>query len=308
MFNELDYSFARYLSAKKSVDDRALNRCVWDKFRETLATLDRSRPLNILEIGSGIGTMFERSIQWGLWDAAQYTALDSMRENILEARLRLPLWAKKIGHYFDDISENKFRFHGSGIDMILDLRTGDFFEFVEQCRPAEKWDVIMANAFMDLVDVGKTLPIMLNLLKPQGLLFLTINFDGVTIFEPGIDRVLDSLIERLYHQTMDERIINGDVSGDSKTGRHLFEHARNNGLEILEAGSSDWAVFAGKDGYREDEAYFLHFLIHTMYLALKNRPEIDQKRFKDWIENRHSQVEQRELVFMAHQIDILCRK
>ena len=47
--------------------------------------------------------MFERSIQWGLCDAAQYTALDSMRENILEARLRLPLWAKKIGYYFDDI-------------------------------------------------------------------------------------------------------------------------------------------------------------------------------------------------------------
>ncbi|MFH0957471.1 MAG: class I SAM-dependent methyltransferase [Pseudomonadota bacterium] len=308
MFDEFDYSFTRYLSAKKSVDDRALNRCVWDKFQETFATFGRSKSLNILEIGSGIGTMFERSIQCGIVNAARYTALDAMPENILEAKIRLPLWAKRLGYSVHNISENELRFHGSGIDTTVDLRRGDFFEFAEKSKGLEKWNVIMANAFLDLVDVGKTLPIMLNLLKPDGLLFFTINFDGVTIFEPTIDRDLDSLIERLYHQTMDERIIDDNVSGDSKTGRHLFEHARNNGLEIMEAGSSDWTVFARKNGYRGDEAYFLHFIIHTMYIALKNRPEIDQDEFRNWILKRHSQVEQLKLVFMAHQIDLLCRK
>lgn len=123
-----------------------------------------------------------------------------------------------------------------------------------------------------------------------------------------MDRELDLLIERLYHQTMDERTANDQVSGDSMTGRHLFENARNNGLDILEAGSSDWTVFAGEDGYRQDEAYFLHFIIHTMYLALKSRPEIDEIKFRDWIVKRHSQVEKRELVYIAHQVDILCRK
>ncbi len=308
MFNESDYSFARYLSAKKSIDDRALNRCVWDRFRATLATLDKSKPLNVLEIGSGIGTMFERSIQWGLIEAVQYTALDAMPENTLEAKSRLPLWADKLGYCVNNISENEFRFHGSGIDATLDLQTGDFFEFAQRNASAERWDVILANAFLDLVDVRKTLPIMLNLLNPEGLLFFTINFDGVTIFEPGVDRDLDLLIERLYHQTMDERTANGQVSGDSRTGRHLFENARNNGLDILEAGSSDWTVFAGKDGYRQDEAYFLHFIIHTIYLALKGRPEIDERKFRDWIVTRHSQVEKRELVYLAHQVDILCRK
>ncbi|MGA8830385.1 MAG: hypothetical protein WB554_02150, partial [Desulfomonilaceae bacterium] len=81
-----------------------------------------------------------------------------------------------------------------------------------------------------------------------------------------------------------------------------------NGVEILESGSSDWTVFAGKDGYREDESYFLHFIVHTMYSALKERPELDRQRFNRWIKERHSQIEDGKLVYIAHQLDFLCRK
>lgn len=308
MFTESDYSFTRYLSAKKSIDDRALNRSVWDKFKISVGDLEKVGPLNILEIGAGIGTMFERSIEWGLISRVRYTALDEIPENVLEARARLETWGKNLGYSADSISDTEFRFSGSGIDTSLDLRTGDFFEFAESRNSQPNWDVIMANAFLDLVDVRKTLPIIVKLLKPEGLAFFTINFDGMTIFEPVIDREFDDIVERLYHQTMDERVIENEVSGDSKTGRHLFELARNCGLEILEAGSSDWTVFATRDGYRQDEAYFLHFIIHTLFLALKNRSDLDQDRFLDWIAKRHSQVDRRELVYIAHQIDILCRK
>src|SRR4051794_41503096 len=49
----LDHGYTRYLIAKKSVDDRALNRRV-------LANLCRVMPagaLRVLEIGAGLGTM-----------------------------------------------------------------------------------------------------------------------------------------------------------------------------------------------------------------------------------------------------------
>jgi len=308
MFDESDYSFTRYLSAKKSVDDRALNRYVWDKLRSNLAEKHTGKRLEILEVGAGIGTMFERSLEWGLFDTAHYMAIDAMSQNVSDAKARILGWAYNAGYAVENISETEFRLSGPGKDVALELECVDFFEFAQTAQPSSQWDMIMANAFMDLVDVRKTLPIILNLLRSNGVLYFTINFDGATIIDPKIDSNFDDLVERLYHQTMDERIIDGAKSGDSKTGRHLFEAAKRNNLEILEAGSSDWTVYAGKEGYREDEAYFLHFIIHTMYLALKDRPEIDHERFRNWIKKRHAQVEDGELVYIAHQLDFLFAK
>ena len=54
------YSFARYLTAKKSVDDRALNRHVWQSLVAALPRATPEQPLQILEVGAGLGTMVER--------------------------------------------------------------------------------------------------------------------------------------------------------------------------------------------------------------------------------------------------------
>lgn len=308
MFDESSYSFTRYLSSKKSVDDRALNRLVWEELRSILLREKTGSTQAILEIGAGIGTMFERTLEWGLFNRAYYTAIDAMQENIEEAKARIPGWAYNAGYRVEEIEDYELKLSGSGMEVTLKLETTDFFEFATRRHPSSGWNLIVANAFLDLVDSEKTLPITLDLLNPNGLLYFTINFDGSTILEPAIDVEFDAFIEQLYHQTMDDRIIDRGQSGDSKTGRHFFAIAQKNNVEILESGSSDWTVFARKSGYREDEAYFLHFIIHTMYLALKDRPELDKPRFKAWIDTRHSQIETCRLVYIAHQLDFLCRK
>jgi len=113
------------------------------------------------------------------------------------------------------------------------------------------------------------------------------------------------LVEQLYHETMDARVTNGRLSGDSRSGRHLFTQLRQNGVEIIAAGSSDWVVYAGSDGYVADEAYFLHFIIHTMYGALRDHPQLDAATFEAWITERHAQIERGELVYITHQMDFL---
>jgi hypothetical protein len=97
----------------------------------------------------------------------------------------------------------------------------------------------------------------------------------------------------------------GEPSGDSRSGRHLFGHLRAADIDILAVGSSDWVVFAGKEGYPADEAYFLHFIIQTMAGALRGNPALDQARFDRWIKERHAQIERGELVYIAHQLDFL---
>ncbi|MGC8657612.1 MAG: class I SAM-dependent methyltransferase [Desulfomonilaceae bacterium] len=308
MFDGSNYSFTRYLSSKKSVDDRSLNKVVWERLQSVISLEYSANPLKILEIGAGIGTMLERSLEWGLFAKADYTAIDAMVENIEEAKARLQGWAYNSGYSVEQTSDNELKLSGFGRQVALNLQATDFFEFAKHGNLTSRWDLIIANAFLDLVDARKTLPITLDLLKPNGLLYFTINFDGSTVFEPQIDAEFDVVVEELYHRTMDERIIDGVMSGDSKTGRHFFQIARENRVEILESGSSDWTVFAGKSGYREDEGYFLHFIVHTMYQALKDSSGLDQDRFKNWIDRRHSQIENGSLVYIAHQLDFLGRK
>jgi hypothetical protein len=169
------------------------------------------------------------------------------------------------------------------------------------------WNLLVANAFLDLVDVTATLPKLLALLEPEGLFYFTITFDGATILQPEIDPALDARIEALYHETMDKRIIGGKLSGDSRTGRHLFKHLGSLGVDLLAAGASDWVVFAGPTGYPGDEEFFMHFLVHTIGTALQGHPELNAQKFDDWVKTRHRQIEDRSLVYIAHQLDFLGR-
>ncbi len=116
----------------------------------------------------------------------------------------------------------------------IGFKNEDFFDFAS--REKGKFDLIIANAFLDLVDIQATLSLMAELLEKGGLFYFTINFDGMTVLEPVIDEELDELILRQYHKTMDERLINGKRSGDSRAGRHLFSCLKEAGMQILDAG------------------------------------------------------------------------
>ena len=73
------------------------------------------------------------------------------------------------------------------------------------------YDLVIAQAFLDLVDLDSVLPLIGASLRPGGLIYLCINFDGGTIFDPVVDAELDARIEALYHRTMDERVADGKL-------------------------------------------------------------------------------------------------
>lgn len=282
-----DRNFIRYLAAKKLVDDRALNRNVWDAMCHALPPLSEDAPLRVIEVGAGIGTMIERFVERGVLLHATYTAIDADANHIAELNRRTQ------------------HIPGIGVETCVT----DIFDFVAHSRHERTWDLLIAHAFLDLLDVPRALPQLVSLLKHDGLFYFTINFDGATIFEPVVDAEFDAEIERLYHRTMDERVTNGVRSGDSCSGRHLFEQLRALNVEIIEAGGSDWVVFAGKDGYAGDEAFFLHFIVDTVREALEHRPELSSQRdrFLNWIAHRHRLIDEGTLVYIAHQIDVVGR-
>ncbi len=301
------YSFTRYLAAKKSVDDRALNRHVWRCLTQTLPRVVAGKPVRVLEIGAGIGTMVERLVEWGLLQQATYTAIDADPETIVEGRRRLPTWMVEHGFHMLEDTPTRQRFERYGQDLVVEIEAVDFQRFVTLTQGRCAWDLVIAHAVLDLLDLSSTLPTLLSLLRPGGLCYFTLAFDGATILQPEIDPVLDAQIETLYHQTMDQQHTAGGPAGDSHSGRHLFSRLGASGAEILAAGSSDWIIFAGRNGYPGDEAYFLHFIIHTISIALQGHPQLDSSHLAYWIAQRHSQVEAGSLVYIAHQLDFLGR-
>lgn len=305
--SEIQYSFPRYLAAKTSVDDRALNRQVWDALASHLSATSPVRPLRVLEAGAGTGTMLERMVEWGLLGHACYTAVDSSLENREAAFQRLPRWAEAHGFRLTGLPGEGLIFEKPGSLIELDYAAQDLFDFAPRQLAGSKWDLLVAHAFLDLLDIPAALPVLFKLLKPGALFYFTLNFDGVTLFEPPIDPTFDELIERLYHCTMDERITAGRRSGDSRSGRHLFGHLRQAGAQILAAGASDWVVHPSPQGYPGDEAYFLHHIIHFIEGSLAGRPELDPAHFSSWAAKRHAQIERGELVYIAHQLDFLGR-
>ncbi len=307
-------NFQRYLAAKKSVDDRALNQHVWDTLhillQETVAKTDRS--LKVVEIGGGIGTMLERLLARDLLTDATYTVVDASAENIAEAKVRLPAWSADAGFdvQWDGATlriDRAVTATRPAVTLRVDLIQADCFLFAAQPAEQGRADLLIAHALLDLFALPAALSKLCLLLRPSGMIYTTINFDGNTILQPEIERTFDDQIEAAYHATMDARITDGLPSGDSRTGRHLFGHLQDAGLTILAAGSSDWVVFGGATGYPVDEAYFLHFIIETMAGALASDPSLDQAYFGQWIQKRHAQIERGVLVYIAHQLDFLAQ-
>jgi len=297
--------FIRYLAAKKGLDDRSLNRQVWDRLVRALRDGADSAPLRVLEVGCGIGTMLERLLEAGVLTRAAYTGIDAEPELIRVAVRRLCAYAAGRQAPLTQDSGGARRFVTPAQDVRITLETADLFDFLAREPVESAWDLLIAHAVLDLVDLDTALPPLLSCLAPGGRFYFSLNFDGATILEPPIDPDLDALIETLYHRTMDTRRARGRPAGSSRTGRRLFGQLQAAGASLIAAGSSDWVVFPGPDGYPGDEAYLLHYIVDTIGGALHGHPELTGSRFPAWINKRHRQIEARELIYIAHQLDFL---
>ena len=192
MRSNVEYSFSHYLHSKQTVDDRALNKYVFAALKANLPPA----PFSVIEIGAGIGTMITRLIEWGLLTNADYLALDEMNENIEYASEWIPKWAESASLRAERIAENKFRLQDQARDIRIRFERADVFDFIKTNPP--KSDLLIAHAVLDLFPLPESLPKLFFLTK--SLAWLTVNFDGLTTFEPTIDNVLDAAIERLYHR------------------------------------------------------------------------------------------------------------
>ncbi len=204
----LDY--ARYLAAKTTVDDRALNRHV-------LAELCRLMPAGapqVLEVSAGLGTMVARLMDWGAVGAGEYILLDADRQLLDCSRRWLCDWAAARGLHSGLLPD------GLRVgDLRVRLVHAELGSYLEAAHGAPA-DVLIANAVLDLVDVPAVLPGLLRLLVPGGVYWFTINYDGESIFAPAHPH--DDQIMQAYHRDMDERFRYGRRPGKAERAAACF--------------------------------------------------------------------------------------
>ncbi len=282
-------SFEDYLEAKRIVDDRSLNQRVWGLFREALGGGQR----RVLEIGAGTGTMLSRLDEWGVSGTLDYTGIEP------DPSLR----SKAEKRHFSE--SWKVRFEGDTLDTI----TGSF-------------DTVLANAVLDILPPAESLAKIRSLLEPGGLFYATITFDGLTVFQSPESVDGDQDVLGAYHLAMDSRMLTGEGHGGAESGRRILSALPDAGFGLLAAGSSDWVIAPGHDGYLPEERILVTWLLGTIdraVTAVLRDPRLDEERrrrgielstgsLRRWIDTREHQLSQDRLVVIAHQLDFCCQK
>lgn len=293
-----DGKFQRYLAAKRTVDDRALDRQVLDRLATEVEGIDEKRgerPLRVLDVGAGIGATLKRLVERDVLPAAvEYTLVDREATNIDAARERLPQWVTDAGYEAAEIDDG-LRIEGDEQWVDLEFAVADAFEYVE----TSTWDLLVGQAFLDLFDAWRAFDALRAGLRPGGCWYFPITFDGGTILSPPVDPDLDTRIERAFHAHIDD-------GGDSHAGRHLLARASKTDT-VLAAGGSDWVVHPRSGEYPDDETFFLRYIVDTIAGALDETGRFDPTTLAGWTAARHRQIDRGELTYVAHQLDVLGR-
>lgn len=296
------YDYTRYLTAKRSIDERSINRRVWQRF--VRAINQEADSVRILEVGGGIGATAERILAATEVSEIHYTLVDLDEANVSRAYDNLRHWAQDAG-YEVDARTGALSARRSDQSCIVDFIAADAFDFAEKADAM--WDVLVAQAFLDLVNLRGVLTRLLRLLSPRALLYFPIHFDGLSVFEPVDNAELNRQIVEVYHDTMDERSTKYGSAGGSRTGRALLMELRQLGAPLLDVGSSDWVIAAGEQGFSAQERYFLHHILHFVETSVKGHPVVREDELTRWIRKRRRQTENDTLIYIAHQLDILAR-
>lgn len=295
--------YARYLLAKQSVDDRSVNAGVLSWVHDEIGTAAR----RFVEIGGGVGTMVTRLYERGVAVSGEYLLIDGDAQTLAAARGYLAAWAAGSGVAARELADGIML--GDLAVRLVEAEIGAYTQRAVGLRA----DVLVGCAVLDVIDVPRLLPGLLSMLKPGGIYWFPITYDGEMALQP--DHPDDSAVIAAYHADMDRRVRHGRPAGERFAGRRLFGHLRTAGAPVCAAGSSDWVVLPKPGGgYPGDETAFVAGILDTIESALVPvtatpgwLPLVRAGVVLRWLSARREQLARGELVYIAHNLDVAGR-
>ncbi|MCD6681225.1 MAG: class I SAM-dependent methyltransferase [Burkholderiaceae bacterium] len=292
--------FADFLDAKFDLDERSLAADVRRDCFDAIAQRDR---LRCLDIGSGTGAMPLRLLDGctGV-RSIDIVALDRDERLLARARRKLAAYLQQRG--FDRLHGNEDRLEARDAHRRIGLhfRCCDVARF--EPRAGERYDLVTAHAFMDLVPMRPLLARIADWLAPGGLFYATLNYDGqTTLFPSYADEAFEAALLRRYDQSMEERRVGDQPTGGAWSGRRLHARLSEAGFDVLAWGSSDWNLVPRRGQLRGSDEVVLAVLLGA--LKRENEAHCDARRLDAWHRDRCLQLGAGRLGAIVHQIDVL---
>lgn len=291
------FDYPEYLAVKQTIDDRSLAQNVWQALVATLQEQAGSHQLKILEIGAGTGAMLIRLLDAGLPGHCQYFAVELEPDFARVAEKALAAWAGDHGCRLEASGTAGWTLQGQ--DKLIEVQwlTADILE-LPSGFDCGYFDMLIGHAVIDLLPVPECLPGLLNLVKPGGNYYFSLNFAGVTRFSPADSR--DFEITDLYHRDMDRRFCEMEWRA-SQTGKLLGAWLNEQGHLVLAEGDSDWQISARSSPAAVNQR-FIGNILDTMEKALAGLDGLD-----DWLRLRRQQTASGNLLFFAANRDYFGR-
>ncbi len=293
--------FADFLEAKFDLDERSLAVDVRRACIDSIAHRDR---LRCVDIGTGTGAMVRRLLDARIGARAiDIVAIDRDERLIDRARERIAVHLRQRGFELPGQADES-RIQASDAHRFVTLRLAHGEAAGFEPRAGERFDLVTAHAFMDLVPMRPLLLRIADWLAPGGLFYATLNYDGDTAFFPTYcDAAFETALLQRYDASMEERRIDGQPTGGARSGRRLHALLPDAGFEVLAWGSSDWNIVPRDGRLRPGDAVVLSVLLDA--LRRENEAHCDVRRLDAWHRDRRALLAAGRLGAIVHQIDVL---
>lgn len=277
------YTVRRFLDAVRTVDDRALSPRVLDHIAQRLSDIDEPR---VIEIGAGIGAMPIRLVTRGILpDGTRYTGIEKDPELAAVARDQLT------GHHATPRTDG-IDLHGNDRTISVTIEAGDGYEAIERST----WDLIIVNAVPPDRDTTALVEDLTAQTTPTGACYVPVAYDGVTEFVP--EHPHDEAVVAAYHATLT------DDGGWPHLGRTLIDAVQATTARLIAVAGADRIIQPTNEGYPNNEGDVLHHTINAIE-AITPEADIPPDRLDTWVTHRRNHVDQGELTYIAHGLDVL---
>ena len=291
------FDYVDYLDLKKSVDDSSLNQQVWQAMADwVIAQKQSGKPLRILEIGAGIGTMIERLLDADLLTHCDYTAVE-LESGFRDAALqRLRFWADRNACQFAQQNTSTWSIACANKKTVINWVHGDALQVGAKFGP-DTFDMVIGHAVIDLLPVPQCMPDLLSCVSANGACYFSLNYAGETRFLPPLPA--DQKIMQAYNKDMNKRFPGLDWQ-PSHTGQLLGQWMTAQGHRVIAEGDSDWQL-QSNPGLPTN--LFIANIIDTIETALADMPGL-----QDWLAVRRQQLQAGLLQFRASNRDCFVLK
>jgi SAM-dependent methyltransferase len=298
-------SFRDYLDVKTSLDERSLNPTVQTAFLDAL----RGREwLTCLDLGAGTGASLWRLLNAELSAGLAITAVDRDAALLDIAFKRTTVLLRARGFTVSTPAAGSLRARRGGRHLAIDFITADLQHF-NAADDAGRFDAVIAHQVMDLLPPRTMAERIAAWLRPQGVFYATLNYEGGTALFPVYrEEALEDRILAVYDDSMEKRRVWDQSSGGARSGRRLYGALLEHGLAPLAHGTSDWNLTPLHRVYLDRDDLCLVALLGMIRDEAARSGEFSGEALDLWHRDRLHKLENGELGLIVHQIDLLAEK